>query len=288
MKKSLFNLLIVFSFVLLLGCCMMACARQEESVDNAVKIKYVRDFETDVVISSVYSVQSGSVILEKESGMRFAINYDDQRLSYSQIDTSSLGPKTLTISYTEDGTTLTYDLIVHVYLDSVTSIKDVVGMKKFFKQNEAFDTNDIKVQLNMRSGIVRELDVGTIGLDVGQVDTTTVGLHHLYVGYGDLTPTMYEYVVYDKSYINVASAQIVGTFSKKVSLGSVYDISGIILELKLQIAGLDELQIQQYAIDDLVVALPDTSTSGTKILKVSLYDGDLDATYSAQTSIVVK
>ena len=267
---------------------MMACARQEESVDNAVKIKYVRDFETDVVISSVYSVQSGSVILEKESGMRFAINYDDQRLSYSQIDTSSLGPKTLTISYTEDGTTLTYDLIVHVYLDSVTSIKDVVGMKKFFKQNEAFDTNDIKVQLNMRSGIVRELDVGTIGLDVGQVDTTTVGLHHLYVGYGDLTPTMYEYVVYDKSYINVASAQIVGTFSKKVSLGSVYDISGIILELKLQIAGLDELQIQQYAIDDLVVALPDTSTSGTKILKVSLYDGDLDATYSAQTSIVVK
>lgn len=289
MKKVLLNIILAICFVLLPAICLVACDETESVfVDVPARIKSVNGFETMVSMNSDYSTQGGVVKIEMLSGKNELLQSDDGRLSYSEVDTTGLGRKVMTITFEEGDISLTYDLEIHVYLDCIESIKGITGMSKALMQNEVFNMNNIQVVFEMVSGTERVIPFGGTGLEISPVDTSTVGLHHLYIGYGDLTPYIFEYVVYDAQLATVVSTQIKGTFSKKASIGSVYDASSIVLEVTLQIAGLDALQVQTYAFDDLVVTTPDTSSAGTKKLIATFYDDILDVTYLGAATVVVK
>ena len=239
-------------------------------------------------MNSAYSTQGGKVRIVRASGRVDTLPSDDERLSYSEVDTTGLGRKVLTVTFEENDITLECDLNIDVYLDAISSIQGITGMPKCLKLGQVFSIDDLQVTLTMLSGQELVMVNGDTGLEISPVDTSTVGLHHLYIGYGDLTPYIFEYVVYDAQLATVVSTQIKGTFSKKASIGSVYDASSIVLEVTLQIAGLDALQVQTYTFDDLVVTTPDTSSAGTKKLIATFYDDILDVTYSGAATVVVK
>ena len=279
----------VFAFIMLSTVCFMACDKQETFDGEApVYIESLIDFQTCVAMNSAYSTQGGQVRIARASGRVDTLPSDDERLSYSEVDTTGLGRKVLTVTFEENNITLECDLNIDVYLDAISSIQGITGMPKCLKLGQVFSIDDLQVTLTMLSGQELVMVNGDTGLEISPVDTSTVGLHHLYIGYGDLTPYIFEYVVYDAQLATVVSTQIKGTFSKKASIGSVYDASSIVLEVTLQIAGLDALQVQTYAFDDLVVTTPDTSSAGTKKLIATFYDDLLDVTYSGAATVVVK
>ena len=279
----------VFAFIMLSTVCFMACDKQETFDGEApVYIESLIDFQTCVAMNSAYSTQGGQVRIARASGRVDTLPSDDERLSYSEVDTTGLGRKVLTVTFEENNITLECDLNIDVYLDAISSIQGITGMPKCLKLGQVFSIDDLQVTLTMLSGQELVMVNGDTGLEISPVDTSTVGLHHLYIGYGDLTPYIFEYVVYDAQLAIVVSTQIKGTFSKKASIGSVYDASSIVLEVTLQIAGLDALQVQTYAFDDLVVTTPDTSSAGTKKLIATFYDDLLDVTYSGAATVVVK
>ena len=279
----------VFAFIMLSIVCFMACDKQETfDGEVPVYIESLIDFQTRVAMNSAYSTQGGQVRIARASGRVDTLPSDDERLSYSEVDTTGLGRKVMTITFEEGDISLTYDLEIHVYLDCIESIKGITGMSKALRQNEVFNMNNIQVVFEMVSGTERVIPFGDTGLEISPVDTSMVGLHHLYIGYGDLTPYIFEYVVYDASSLTYVGAEIKGSFAKKVNVGSVYDASSIVLEVTLQIAGIDALQVQTYAFDDLVVTTPDTSSAGTKKLIATFYDDLLDVTYSGAATVVVK
>lgn len=279
----------VFAFIMLSTVCFMACDKQETfDGEVPVYIESLIDFQTCVAMNSAYSTQGGQVRIVRASGRVDTLPSDDERLSYSEVDTTGLGRKVLTVTFEENNITLECDLNIDVYLDAISSIQGITGMPKCLKLGQVFSIDDLQVTLTMLSGQELIMVNGDTGLEISPVDTSTVGLHHLYIGYGDLTPYIFEYVVYDAQLAIVVSTQIKGTFSKKASIGSVYDASSIVLEVTLQIAGLDALQVQTYAFDDLVVTTPDTSSAGTKKLIATFYDDLLDVTYSGAATVVVK
>ena len=289
MKKVLFNIFLAICFVLLPAICLVACDEKENVfVDAPACIKGVSNFETLVPMNSDYSTLGGVVQIEMLSGKTQILQSDDERLSYSEVDTTGLGRKVLTITFEENDIILEYDLNIDVYLDAIQSINGITGMPKCLKLGQVFSIDDLRVTLTMLSGQELVMANGDTGLEISPVDTTTVGLHHLYIGYGDLTPYIFEYVVYDAQLTTVVSTQIKGTYNKQASIGSVYDASSIVLEVTLQIAGIDALQVQTYAFDDLVVTTPDTSSAGTKKLIATFYDDLLDVTYSGAAIVVVK
>ena len=279
----------VLAFVMLSTVCFIACDKQETfDGETPVCIESLIDFETRVAMNSAYSTQGGQVRIARASGRVDILPSDDERLSYSEVDTTGLGRKVLTVTFEENDITLECDLNIDVYLDAISSIKGITGMPKCLKLGQFFSIDDLQVTLTMLSGQELVMVNGDTGLEISPVDTTTVGLHHLYIGYGDLTPYIFEYVVYDASSLTYVDAEIKGSFAKKVNSGSVYDASSIVLEVTLQIAGLDALQVQTYAFDDLVVTTPDTSSAGAKKLIATFYDDILDITYSATATVVVK
>ena len=125
MKKIMLTFLMVFMFgvtFLAVGCCgdegdptnpnrnFQSMAVKEGTLDTVITLYSEPDFSDTVVI----------ITYDDESTKE--VSGDDASLSFSNIDTNSLGEKTLTITYTENGESHELEVTITVYQGEVVSI----------------------------------------------------------------------------------------------------------------------------------------------------------------------
>jgi len=149
----------------------------------AVKFASIEGLATEVCVGENYDTSKAKVKIEFESGNTTEVTASD--LTFSELDTSTPGEnKILRISYTKDDVTISYDFKVTVYVDYVTTINSVSGLRTTVNVGETYQTANASANVTYKSG-----KTGTIstGLTFGTVDTSVAGNVSLTVSYGTVT-----------------------------------------------------------------------------------------------------
>lgn len=233
----------------------------EVYADEVVSVDVQSGFVNSVLKGEEYN--AGSIVLTAtyKSGKTATIN---EGFTVSQIDTTEVGVKTLTITYG----TFTITRNVYVYDEiKVSSILNVTGVENRVKLNENLDLTNIKATILKTNG--EYFEVGRTALSIGSFDTAIVGPQNLLISYtenGETVSTTISILVYEDT---ITSAMVVeGSYKSTINIGEEYNYSN--LQLKLVYDSGDEQLINSA---DLEITPIDTYEEGEQNLVVS-YNGE--------------
>ena len=148
-----------------------------EEIESLVGIANVT---TEIEYGLVYNTQPITAKVEYTSGRQ--VDLENASLIFSTIDTSKLGKQTLTISYTNNGKTISKNFEVIVY-DILTSIAIKSGVASTVYVGQTLDVSSLVLTLYYKSGTTRDI---IEGYNVTNISTDEEGDQTLVVEYQTL------------------------------------------------------------------------------------------------------
>lgn len=270
--KKIISSVMLLVIMLFSGVLLTACGG-----DKISKIVSATGLENEIVLNSQYDYSKAKIEVKMESGTVIEINSAD--LQFSTLDTSTVGTKILTISYTKDDVTITYDFAVEVYADYVTQMAIVSGINTSVELGGEFSTADAVARLTYKSG--KTEDVTADKLTFSEIDTSVEGEQTLTVSYtkdGSTKSVQVKVLVYENRVVSYGVKE--GTMPTEVNAGEKLDTDAIIFELQYlngntSEIGADELtftEIDPYEIGEQTVSITynngQTQYSVTKTIAV--------------------
>ena len=177
-------------------------------------------------------------------------------LTIVNIDTSTVGKKTLTVKYSD---TITASVEIEVVdIKSMAIISDTIPSK--IMKGTALDTSNAKLSVTY-SNNTTEI-IGASALTFGSIDTSTHGDKTLTVTYRGITVN---HAVHVKG--PVAISILSGSIPASVKLGETLDVSGLKVSVRYSDNFEELLDNSLLTVENIV-----TDTAGDKLFKVK-YDG---------------
>ena len=252
MKKSKIITLISVITVLISSLILSACgeAKIKELVINS------KDFQTTYVVNESidYSKLSLTAVYEDES--KKDLNLSSEGVTYTPVDTSTVGTKTLTVNY--EGKSANLSITVEEI--SVVSIEVVEGLKNKYWAGEDFNAQEVKLKITKEDESVSYVYLNDSSVNY-VVDLTTAGEKTLTVTYGGKTTT--STIIVEEN--TVLSLEIVEGLKNKYLLDDEINAE----EIKIKVSMADESVEYVYLSDNGVVYDVDMTTAGEKTLTVT-------------------
>lgn len=160
---------LVAVFGIFTGCGQITTTKIEIS-DSTVQtvVKKGSDFSTDgIVVKAIRSDKS-------------ELTLDHDNLTFSTIDTSTFGTKTLTVKYTVDGNEFadSIDILVYGNLSSIEVKANTYNATAY--QGFSYSPGNVVITATYEGGYTQEVSTG---LSFGTIDTSTTGEKDLVVSY---------------------------------------------------------------------------------------------------------
>ena len=155
-------------------------------------------------VTTGYVLQNGSLDLSKFKVVahytKNQSNLDNSQVSFSNLDTSEIGDKTLEVSFTDNGITKTTSVVVHI----VASWEDVKGLEidsieivngsvdTEVDHNGVLNLDNLQIEISYTNGLKGVIDYAShqSEISVSTIDTTTCGKQTLTVIYKEKQTTL--------------------------------------------------------------------------------------------------
>lgn len=145
--------------------------------DQIEELVDVQNVATTVEYGTTYNTSQITAKVRYTSGTQVSLS--NSSLSFSTINTNTLGTQNLVISYQLNGKTVQKQYEVTVY-DVVTSISIKSGVADSVYVGETLDVSGLVLTVTFKSGATQDI---TSGFNVTNISTTTEGQQTLYVSY---------------------------------------------------------------------------------------------------------
>ena len=189
-------------------------------------------------VTTGYVVKDGSLDLSKFKVVahytKNQTNLDNSQVSFSNLDTSEIGDKTLEVSFTDNGITKTTSVIVHIVaswedvkgleIDSIEIVNGSVNTE--VDHNGVLNLENLQIEISYTNGLKGVIDYAShqSEISVSTIDTTTCGKQTLTVTYKEKQTTL------DIQVVRVATQIVVKTPSiLKVKCGTNVDLSDVVI-----------------------------------------------------------
>lgn len=218
-------------------------------VATAIKINVPMGVDTTVLKGATFDTSVLQIEATFSNGKKAPLSLAD--VTFSPIDTSTTGKKTLTVTYGSLSDSIEIEVI------DIASIK-VVGepFPARIYVGEAINTNGIEILVTYSDG---KSETVSEGFDITLPDTSEAGVKEIVIKYKGATCKQDIEVVAPTGLTIVA-----GSVEDKITVFDTLDVSGIKAVLSYTAGDPKELTAA-----DLTVSQIDTSTAGVKELKVT-------------------
>ena len=243
-------------------------AEEQQQTASLVSIKIVPGtVKTTVFKGEELNLQDLQIEATYSDGSIKAFKYS--YVSVSAVDTSTAGEKTLTVTYQDKTDSIT---ITVLEIKSMTVVGGTLVNKLFVGQT--LNTSNIQLSVTYSDGSGEIVDASK--LTIGEFETNTYGKKQLEITYRGATIKYNIEVVAAKS-LNVNN----GSVATSVLIGKSLDVSSISGYVEYT----DDTKLPLDAAD-LTVGTIDTTTVGTKALKVSYTEPQTKT--SLETNVEIK
>ena len=217
--KSVLKIAFVF-FIFIIGTVFTACGS-----DKVVKIASVEGLQTSIAQYAEYDYSNAKVSVELKSGKTLEITSND--VTFEGLNTDIVGTQTLTITYKKNDVTVTYDVEVEVYEDTITGISSVSGLSSSVMYGEEYSTANAVATVIYRSN--KTSTVLATDLQFSTIDTTVLGPQKLTITYGQVSYEM-DVTVYNIDQISAITS--VSGLVNSVKVGSNYNTTNAVATVK--------------------------------------------------------
>ncbi len=216
-------------------------------VINVISLTLSTNFATKVKVGDVFSTAAITAKAGYSNQTEEVVS--NSELTFSSVDTSTAGVKTLTVSYSGVNAT------VEITVIGVKSITVTEGLASKIMKGEAYVTTGAKANITYTDDTTTEV-VNADKLTFVNIDTATAGNKTLKITYLDKT------VNFNVLVVEETGIEITGVYATSVRVLSTYDKSGITANLIYS-----DATKKAIANSELEISI-DTSVAGTKALTV--------------------
>ena len=261
--------------------------------EDTLKSLSVTNYSQDVLKDQVYDSSTTTAVATYRSGQTRDLTSDD--LSFSAIDTSSVGNKELTISYTDGGVTKQAQVIVEVYEDRVVSIAVKSGLASTVEYGEIYDLSNAVITVTWRSGLTQDITYGALGLSFSNIATNEIGTKILTITYSSNgVSKQTEHAVTIVGSLQSATIKF-GTYASAVdsfdfahNCFTIYDTSNIEFELVFNKQN-GTTQTRNIPASQLTsISNIDTTIPSEQTLTITYFDAALNKTFTASATVTVR
>lgn len=273
-KKIIFLTILALIFTTLFTSCLSGDKEVTKLTVVDGTFKYTYSVGETVDLSNI------KVQADYNDGSSKILSYGD--LEISKIDTSTVGTKSVSITYS--GVTLTIDVKVEnavvdekpaVTLSSIAIDTSSVATRVI--KGEAYSTSGIKVIATYSDNTIKEIPAAD--LTIGTIDTATAGKKTLTVTYGEKTAELQVNVV------EVTALQMVGAGANGITVmqGATIDTSAL-----TAYATYSDGQVEAVANAALTFNVPATNEAGSVALKVTYrgFETSIPVTVKAPAGVI--
>ena len=260
MKRKLLILLISLLAAVL---CITACTTgpKEEATKTVQSISVVEgSVPAEVNIGTTPDFSGIKVTVTYSDATTKEVGFADVTLS--TIDTTTVGNKSVTVTYEGVTTKFTVTVVDPEATAVVTSIKILINENdKTCYIGELFDTSVLQVEATYSTG--RQGALSADKYEITAVDTSTAGTKTITATYKEDTAIT---ASVDVKVLGVSALNVVtGTVEKRITVGETLDVSGIQVVPKYE----DGVSGEELSYADLVIENIDTSSVGDKTLRIT-------------------
>lgn len=260
MKRKLLILLISLLAAVL---CITACT-------NGPKEEAAKTVQSISVVEGSVPAEVNIGTTPDFSGIKVTVTYSDATtkevgfadVTLSTIDTTTVGNKSVTVTYEGVTTKFTVTVVDPEATAVVTSIKILINENdKTCYIGELFDTSVLQVEATYSTG--RQGALSADKYEITAVDTSTAGTKTITATYKEDTAIT---ASVDVKVLGVSALNVVtGTVEKRITVGETLDVSGIQVVPKYE----DGVSGEELSYADLVIENIDTSSVGDKTLRIT-------------------
>ncbi len=287
-SKSFLTVIVGVVCLLTFGVLLVGCNKQEPPAVTITQITIDSSTVPTAVKKGSEFVTTDIVVNATKSDKTTEVLAHNSKLSFSTIDTSTVGEKTLTVSYkVDDDTTLTDTATILVYGDLTDITVKSGSYNATGVQGLTYVPGDVVIIATYEGDYTREIS-GT-SLVLSPVDTSTPGEKILEVSYTEDSVTKTDSVT-----VQIAEAPLTEIFiveyTQEVAQNEEYDTSNVVVKGRFDnLEGAFDLDPSDYTLSTV-----DTSVVGSTELTVT-YNNDSTKTdtvtvkvYGAVESIQIK
>ena len=144
----------------------------------------------DYESGDTFNVEDLTVVVRYEDGYTIGLDTDDIDVDTSELDMSKAGEQTITVSYTENGKTVSKEVVLVVEHNEESRPKELTVTVPTYLAGDEFAKEDLTVMVTYEDDYTRRLDATEILVDTLDLDMNKVGNQTITVSYTENGTTL--------------------------------------------------------------------------------------------------